>query len=459
MEDVENYITDPGAEDVRVDEVFTPAMFNRVMARLKGAGVGELETVGQLWETDYRSRRVVSGFLRDAEIGKKRLASMPDRVTNTLRLPSGETLFRPTVINCYEQDFTSLDDWFEQWLSFFFDQQVDMNGKGPKAIYSLLQPIRKSKYPAVTEEEEKASVPLQLLMQGVFDAILVNLLLTKGGSTWQQIRREICQSLNSRKNGRILDILSSTYQDADVVFLQEASGALVEMLRERHSGSFQILVPRDFSSSRSQNSVIMLRSRLFAEAKEVVMEAKGWDAGDLLIVEAKVPVPGRTPTSIALASFHGDTNGLLTIPVLKEVMANLPAQLFVFGLDANTYNKKSSSTAYVMDFEGVYKEFGLQACWGAVDPSRVTTFHARTYLQPQLNKATKSSELLEKGDVNLKDFILFTKHFTSAATLRDNTGRREYIEGMVFPTLEFPSDHAAISTDLFLRTAAVSDEL
>ena len=38
-----------------------------------------------------------------------------------------------------------------------------------------------------------------------------------------------------------------------------------------------------------------------------------------------------------------------------------------------------------------------------------TTFNARTYLQPQLQKAAKSDEKVTKGDKNPKDFILFPK--------------------------------------------------
>ena len=31
---------------------------------------------------------------------------------------------------------------------------------------------------------------------------------------------------------------------------------------------------------------------------------------------------------------------------------------------------------------------------------------------------------------------------------RDNTGRMEYIEGMTFPTVDFPSDHAIVSAEI-----------
>merc|ERR1712176_636627 len=79
--------------------------------------------------------------------------------------------------------------------------------------------------------------------------------------------------------------------------------------------------------------------------------------------------------------------------------------------------------------------------------SNYTTYNARTYLQPQLNKAIRQSEKKTKGDVNPKDFILFPKaDYRVVTTWKDNTGEKRYIEDMAFPTLQFPSDHGIIAT-------------
>ena len=54
-----------------------------------------------------------------------------------------------------------------------------------------------------------------------------------------------------------------------------------------------------------------------------------------------------------------------------------------------------------------------------------------------------------KGDKNPKDFIVFfDSDFVVDSTKKDNTGRLKYVEGMVFPTLSFPSDHGITSTIL-----------
>ena len=38
-------------------------------------------------------------------------------------------------------------------------------------------------------------------------------------------------------------------------------------------------------------------------------------------------------------------------------------------------------------------------------------------------------------------------------TTKDNTGRRQYVEEMLFPTLDFPSDHGIVAATLARRHA------
>jgi hypothetical protein len=121
----------------------------------------------------------------------------------------------------------------------------------------------------------------------------------------------------------------------------------------------------------------------------------------------------------------------------------------IFGMDANTYEfAKPDKQQDVLDFGRDYVSHGLTSCWGDVpNPSNYTTFNARTYLQPQLNKACKSDAKRKNGDINPKDFILFDKTaFSVVHTWKDNTGKKEYVENMAFPTLKFPSDHGILAT-------------
>jgi hypothetical protein len=157
-----------------------------------------------------------------------------------------------------------------------------------------------------------------------------------------------------------------------------------------------------------------------------------------------------------VASFHGDTNGLATKPVTEALLKamndeNMANHHLIFGLDANTYERATPGKQQdVLEFGEKYVSLGLTSCWGDTpQPSNYTTYNARTYLQPQLNKACRKEEKREKGDVNPKDFILFkNQDFAVVHTGKDNTGKKAYIEDMAFPTLNFPSDHGILSTVL-----------
>merc|ERR1719326_1802256 len=100
----------------------------------------------------------------------------------------------------------------------------------------------------------------------------------------------------------------------------------------------------------------MLRNSVFSDVEEVEIPAAGWDAGDLLLVKATVQGQDMT-----LGSFHGDTNGLLTMPMLQQVHDHLPTKRLLFGMDANTYEKQSKSTAHVLEFEQFYQRLGYKS--------------------------------------------------------------------------------------------------
>ena len=164
--------------------------------------------------------------------------------------------------------------------------------------------------------------------------------------------------------------------------------------------------------------------------------------------------PGAT--RYLLASFHGDTNGLATLPVLAalhKLALTMPEHRLVFGLDANTYEVGSGSKQGVAEFATAFVLDGYTSCWGdQPDPKSDTTYNARTFLQPQLQKAARIDEKVSKGDKNPKDFILFSKNaFTLQAATKDNTGERRYIKDIVFPTLSFPSDHGIVAASLAVR--------
>ena len=269
--------------------------------------------------------------------------------------------------------------------------------------------------------------------------------------------------LNKQKFPHTLQILERTYLDSDIITLQEASSSFVDMMSKSLIGNkFHVVSPANMDTARDQNSVILLNRATFpgGPTKEItsIVEASfppGVDVpvarGDILAIVTS----DLDGTPFVVASFHGDTNGLATEPVLDAIMktlkndAELMKHQLIFGLDANTYeHAKPKKQESVVEWGKHYVKQGLTSCWGDVpNPSNYTTYNARTYLQPQLNKACKMEDKRAMGDVNPKDFILFKKNaFEVVSTWKDNTGEKKYVEDMAFPTLTFPSDHAILST-------------
>ena len=178
MADFEAFIDSPGEGDVTVGEIIDDAMFEELVAEMRAHGIEGVDATAEYWHAHIKPRRIVSGFLKDKAIGAKRLCSMPDRVTNTINTTSGGNANRPTVISCFGGDMSSMNAWWGEWKKFMFVAKLEVAGrKGgieSKVPAAMLPPLKKAKYPAVTEEEEAISIPLQALCIAIFDAILMH---------------------------------------------------------------------------------------------------------------------------------------------------------------------------------------------------------------------------------------------------------------------------------------------
>eukprot|EP01104_Vermistella_antarctica_P012747 TRINITY_DN374_c0_g2_i1.p1 TRINITY_DN374_c0_g2~~TRINITY_DN374_c0_g2_i1.p1 ORF type:complete len:590 (-),score=204.69 TRINITY_DN374_c0_g2_i1:306-2075(-) len=477
MEGVELAMDSPGAIDVPVGAVFDRVKALALAEEMKKAGWEGVDEVMTIYDKDMSLRRIISGFLKDKSLGDKRLASMPDRVTNTINVVDGAPVCRPTVINNYRGAMGSIDEWWGQWKKFMFEDEVTVitrSGVAQKTrVCNMLEPIKSAKYPAVTADEERLSLPLQTLCQAIFDAVLVHLMsvLSPDGS-WQSIKNTVIQQLYINKTAATISLLEREYGDADVIFLQEASANIVSTILKHNIGkTFSVFAPAALDGKRDQNSLILLRTDRFnvESVKEVTEDVltrlpKGAPiaVGDVFALTVSEVNKGdnKTNDTYMLASFHGDTNGLATIPVVnathESAQALSPSASLVMGIDANCYlahvqGRFQGATEFVAD----NATKGLNDCWssqeGGFDASKcLTTCNARTYLQPQLNKAVKSTDKFVKGDINPKDFIIFyDNQFTSSETKKCNTAKRGvYTEHMCFPTMEFPSDHGVIETFL-----------
>lgn len=460
-------------------------MYDKLRLEMAAAQWSGLEKVDALWRDDFRRRRIVTEFIRDEKLGKKRLASMPDRVSNTIDTSAGSTEFRPTVINCYSGDLSSTKRWLGQWIDFMFHKKISLRvseGKGAKTtlVRDMLSKISHSKYPAISVEEEEISIPLQTMCLAIFDSILVHM-LNHAAPAWQPLRSNLCNKLNLHKADRTIEILEESYIGENVVFLQEVDTSLVKKIETSRSlgRTFEVITPSSMDADRGQNSIILLRKDMFMDTKEiteaVVSQSRqmrtgndspagskkhsgpALEPGDLIVLSA---TRRSDRSKFILASFHGDTNGLATKDVLAAVhhyaVSAAPDHKLLFGMDANSYAAPSSDQLGVEDFGSFYTGLKLNSCYGKTpSPRNFTTFHARTYLQTQLNKAITAEEKDSKGDKNPKDFIVFFDgDFDVVSTTKDNTGRRNYVENMVFPTLDFPSDHGITSTVLREKRSA-----
>mmetsp|Transcript_19010 Transcript_19010/g.44344 ORF Transcript_19010/g.44344 Transcript_19010/m.44344 type:complete len:585 (-) Transcript_19010:72-1826(-) len=498
----EAYGDPPQDMDVPIDKVFSQAMWEELRGRMSKEGWQCVDEVDSAWKSDFHKRKIISEFLLDKGLGKKRLTSMPDRVTNTVHLvpatasapataaaeaddsapsaeaPSGsgagaskpEPACRPTVINNYDGDLSTLSTWWVAWLRFMFDAQLTIKVKGSvvqKRPCEMLDCIKRSKYPDLTEAEEQMSIPLQTLCLAIYDAILVHLMNTiSPDGAWQEVKKLLLERLYRGKHDRSREIISS-YSHVEVICLQETSGVFGEYLMSSAlDSSHFIMVPFRVDSRRDQNSLVLLSRKAFSEPREVTTEilsrfsgSGGVTDGDLMAVSARHTSSGQV---VCIVSFHADTNGLMTVPMLEAIHAcrsdptsELCSQRFIMGLDANVYWEPSTpdhqSLSTLTDWLADHR---LTSCWGdspATEPCQ-TTCHARTFLQPQFQKALKFQDRITKSDRNPKDWIVFysDEFCLKQQALKDNTGRMVFEEDKLLPTLTFPSDHGLVATVLAL---------
>merc|ERR1712032_168869 len=130
--------------------------------------------------------------------------------------------------------------------------------------------------------------------------------------------------------------------------------------------------------------------------------------------------------------------GLATVPMLDGICAmreapGTPKLRLLMGLDANAYGEgKKGKNLSAAEFREACTSRGLGECWSgcAAETPHLcsTTYNARTYLQPQLNKAVSRSSALTSPhtDRNPKDHIIFdkTQYEPHSPPERDNQGKR-----------------------------------
>ena len=155
MQQVEAFVESPGAADVEVGAVFTPAMYAELDALMTEQGWDHAEEAAAAY-AELAKRKIISGFLKDKELGNKRLMSMPDRVTNTIDVVGGGMACRPTVISSFAGDMATVDKWWVHWQEFLFKKTLELPDRksgtaASKLPCALLTRIPRAKYPAISE--------------------------------------------------------------------------------------------------------------------------------------------------------------------------------------------------------------------------------------------------------------------------------------------------------------------
>jgi hypothetical protein len=476
MRGVQNFILDP-ANDVPLKSIFTDDMFAQLCNEMQQQSIYGIRDVSIFWKNDFSKRLAIRGFLQDKELGLKRLASMPDRMTNTINLSSGATCMRPTVVNAYDGGaLESIDSWWQQWKEFMFYTEVQIStGKNRKAdsapvvVCKLLSPITRSKYPAITVDEQAASVALQILCLAILDAIFVHMVnIVSPGSSWECTRKELCRELIQNKTQKIRTILAKDYSDMDVIFIQEAAAIFVQNIHEdtQVDEKYAVLLPWNVDGARDQNSMILVRRERFRESSSTDLTGTilegiegSWVAPGDLVAFSISDVTGHL---WLLVSFHGDSNGLSTQPFMEAldiiVRKDFKDHVLVVGLDANTHSVPPDRYHHsVNSFCTFLANHGMLSLWGEEpDVSLHTTCSARTFLQTQLNKAMRYENRLSQK--SLKDWIVVYQHQILAVSnaIRDNTGKKNFVEGIVLPSLQFPSDHALVSGSFLFQAVPIS---
>ena len=95
-------------------------MLGELQAKMTEAGWDHVDEAVAEWRSQYAGRQIIAGFMKDKDLGKKRLMSMPDRMTNTIDLVGGGLAFRPTVISSFAGEMSTVATWWAAWKDFLF---------------------------------------------------------------------------------------------------------------------------------------------------------------------------------------------------------------------------------------------------------------------------------------------------------------------------------------------------
>lgn len=80
-----------------------------------------------------------------------------------------------------------------------------------------------------------------MLALAIFDCILIGMLRIIAPSTWQPLKHSLCDAFNKNKSHQVINILRNSYDDMDVIFIQEAAASFVDHAKVSLETSIQAM--------------------------------------------------------------------------------------------------------------------------------------------------------------------------------------------------------------------------
>merc|ERR1719506_3364088 len=123
MTGIEGFLESPGDYDVPIQRIFTDAHFQELELLMQDEGWQGLDIVEDIWRntnfskiSGLRSRKIVSGFLKDRHLENSQLVSIPDQATGAICISDEPFVAcRPAVTTCYLGSLKSIDEWWLAW--------------------------------------------------------------------------------------------------------------------------------------------------------------------------------------------------------------------------------------------------------------------------------------------------------------------------------------------------------
>lgn len=423
----------PQEVDVPLSEIFPKTLVDNICQLIRGQGWSGEANVRKLYNS-VGNTPVITGILKDKTLGDKRLMSWPDRFTNTVNT-DGTMFYRSSPINASLVPHT-IEGWWGQWcphMGLHMDR---------------LKPLKKSRYPALTDEEETHSMAYQLFWLAVFDRIQIHI-MDNASTKWRSIKKVLVETFIKNKDVNVAKLLKNVHGDTDIFCLQEVSANTNWVLKQAFSDTHTSVAAPKATWTRGQTSIVMYNKTRFTFEKDVTADVlklctdTSVSQDDFVAVQLHDTCNAH---SITVASFHGVSTGASTMNIVNALGKYRADDFVVFGLDTNmSFQKGKKATPVSLLYEG---DHGFTSCF-PLEKLVPTTFSARTAAQPQLQKAVKYSERFTKASREPKDHIL-TKNGLVKQTTLDNTGTGQHSETAITPGINFPSDHTIVKSVVVL---------